>query len=75
MKPISPTRIIWGGLGLIALGFIYDVMFAGIPYQDPTPEMTARYERHSQIASALMTVGTASLLAGLAWGAIRKLAR
>ena len=27
----------------ILLGFIYDLIFAGIPYQDPTPEMTQKY--------------------------------
>ncbi len=38
------------GLLLLASGFVYDLVFAGIPYQDPTPAMSARYAFHARIA-------------------------
>lgn len=28
----------------------YDIVFAGIPYQDPTPDLQARYAFHRSIA-------------------------
>jgi hypothetical protein len=37
----------------------------GIPYQDPPPELQMKYERDSQIASWLMQLGLAVLVAGL----------
>jgi len=42
-------------LGMIVffLGFLYDVLFAGIPYQDPTPAMLASYNFHSQVAAII----------------------
>ena len=54
------------GILLLIGGFIYDVMFAGIPYQDPTPIVQANYDRHSGIASSIMQAGTALLSLGLA---------
>jgi len=45
------------GLGLLFGGFAYDVMFAGIPYQDPTPELAQSYARNARIASYLMRAG------------------
>lgn len=57
-------------LGLAALigGFCYDVIFAGIPYQDPTPEIEQRYEFHSQAAFYLEMAGALILAIGcLLW--------
>ena len=51
MKRFWPLVLIGAGLALVLGGFIYDVMFAGIPYQDPTPEMSARYAHHAHVAS------------------------
>ena len=51
MKLISPPLQIALGVCLFVGGFVYDVMFAGIPYQDPTPEMAASFNLHSRIAS------------------------
>jgi hypothetical protein len=45
------------GLGILVGGFVYDVIFAGIPYQDPTPEMTARYMHHARIARSIEATG------------------
>lgn len=53
-------------------GFIYDVLFAGIPYQDPTPEMSARYSLHANIASVIRWTGAGSFLAGAVAKVIRR---
>jgi len=53
------------GLGIIVAGFIYDIMFAGIPYQDPTPELLASWEFHSNVAFWIMTAGLAIFSIGL----------
>jgi hypothetical protein len=63
------------GIVLIVGGFIYDVMFAGIPYQDPAPEISARYAHHSHIASTIRTVGAEVFLAGAVAGVAQFVAR
>ena len=54
------------GLGIVIIlaGFVYDIIFAGIPYQDPTPVMLASYNMHAQIASTFRWSG--ALLLGVA---------
>ena len=41
------------GLLLFSAGFVYDVLFAGMPYQDPTPALEASYAFHAHIAHVL----------------------
>jgi hypothetical protein len=53
------------GIGIIIIGFVYDVLFAGIPYQDPTPELQARYDFHSAVAGSLYKSGCLVVLLGL----------
>lgn len=53
-----------GGILLAILGFGYDVMFAGIPYQDPTPKMEANYQFHSMVADVIFWSGVLVLMAG-----------
>ena len=53
------------GFGIVLTGFVYDVMFAGIPYQDPTPELQARYNFHSSVAGLFYKAGGILLLIGL----------
>ena len=38
------------GIGLIIGGFLFDLFFAGIPYQDPTQEMTHRFYFNKSVA-------------------------
>lgn len=66
--------ILFGILTVIG-GFLYDVIFAGIPYQDPTPEMSARYDHHAGIASILRWSGAALCLLGVIGVAMRRNAR
>lgn len=69
--------LILTGLGvlLILSGFAYDLVFAGIPYQDPTPEMFARHAFHSRIASGFYTSGGNAFLVGVTAGVIRVIIR
>lgn len=62
IKTIGPPVF---GLLLVLSGFVYDVLFAGIPYQDPTPEIQARYDFHSFIAGLFYKPGGVVLLLGL----------
>ena len=36
------------GLSIFGIGFIYEVMFAGIPYQDPTPALQEKFDHHTR---------------------------
>ncbi|HSL95738.1 MAG TPA: hypothetical protein VLA35_07470, partial [Thermoleophilia bacterium] len=56
-------------------GFVYDVAFAGIPYQDPTPEMAADFFRHARVASLIRWVGLGLLLSGAIASFTRRLPR
>jgi hypothetical protein len=71
MRRFRPLMLIAAGLFLLFAGFIYDVMFAGIPYQDPTPEMSARYAHHAHIASVIRWLGLGVFLIGAVAGIIR----
>lgn len=64
MNRFWPHFLIAAGLVLVVAGFIYNVLFAGIPYQDPTPEMSANYDRHAHIASAICWCGFVFFLLG-----------
>lgn len=75
MRRFWPQAIIAAGLLLLVGGFIYDVMFAGIPYQDPTPEMSVRYALHSGIASTIRWFGFGAFLFGLCAGITRLVVR
>jgi hypothetical protein len=75
MKRHLPLILIGLGVLLLISGFAYDLMFAGIPYQDPTPEMSARYAFHSRIASALYRLGGGGVLVGAVTGVFRVVAR
>jgi hypothetical protein len=74
-KPIWPYMLLAAGPILLAAGFLYDLFLAGIPYQDPTPEMTASYDRHSTIATVIYWCGALILLAGITAVMVRILFR
>lgn len=70
-----PLLLIAAGLFLLLAGFVYFVMFAGIPYQDPPPELAAEYDRHVRVASTIADLGLGASLAGLLAGIILLVAR
>ncbi len=53
------------GIVIIAAGFLYDAFFAGIPYQDATPELQASWEFNRSVAEGFYSVGGIVLLLGL----------
>jgi hypothetical protein len=61
-----PLLLLGTGLLVVVVGFFYDVSFAGIPYQDPTPEMSARYAYHAHIAATIRSIGGVVFLLGIA---------
>ena len=64
MKRFSPFILIALGIIVIFAGFVYDVLYAGIPYQDPTPALEASYNFHSQIASIIRWSGMGIFIIG-----------
>ncbi|WP_448543129.1 hypothetical protein [Roseiflexus sp.] len=75
MKSYWHLIIIASGFVLIIAGFVYNVVFAGIPYQDPPPELVARYNLHAAIAQTITTTGIITMLAGIVGSIVRRLLR
>ena len=65
MKRFWLYGLIMLGITIIFFGFFYDVLFAGIPYQDPTPAMVANYNFHAAIASMIRWIGAGISLLGI----------
>ena len=65
MKRRPALLCLLAGVVLLLAGFLYDIFFAGIPYQDPTPEMSASYARHARIASTIRYAGLLAFLTGV----------
>ncbi len=61
---------IGAGIVLIFVSFVYNLLFAGIPYQDPTPELVARYAFHAAVANTLFQAGGIVFLAGVIAGVL-----
>ena len=65
-RPIGIAAAVLATCGVagMLLGFVYDILFAGLPYQDPTPEMQAEWAFHKDIADTIELGGV--FLFGLA---------
>jgi hypothetical protein len=61
-----------GGMAVFGAGFLWDLAFAGIPYQDPPPDLLARWTFHKTVADRIMTTGAVMTGAGVL---VRLLAR
>lgn len=68
MKSCWHLFLIGAGVALIIVSFAYNVVFAGIPYQDPPPDLAARYAFHAAVANALFWAGSAVFLVGVVVG-------
>jgi hypothetical protein len=55
------TRI---GLALVVIGFVYDVAFAGLPYQDAPADIQNEYVRNQQISLWVMRSGLIVVVIG-----------
>ena len=58
------TSIILAGILVLCAGLYYLVIKAGIPYQDPTPEMQLQYSINMGIGDVLTKMGIFTILAG-----------
>jgi hypothetical protein len=52
------------GLALVIAGFLYDVVFAGIPYQDAPADLQNEYVRDQEISLWIMRFGLAGVVIG-----------
>jgi hypothetical protein len=59
-----PLVLLAVGLLVVAAGFAYDIAFAGIPFQDPPPELQRRYDRDARVAARIESFGGYITLAG-----------
>ena len=58
------TSIILAGILVLSAGLYYLVIKAGIPYQDPTPELQLQYSINMGIGDVLMKIGLCTTMAG-----------
>ncbi len=45
------------GIIILSIGLYYLIIKAGIPYQDPTPELQIQYEKNMSIGETISMVG------------------
>ena len=69
---IKPSPLLVLGIIIILAGFAYDIIFAGIPYQDPTPVLLASYNFHAQVASIIRWSGLLISATGSAIALLKK---
>jgi hypothetical protein len=70
MSFFKPRFLVLIGLALLLLGLFFDVIFAGLPYQDPTPEIVAGWILQKRIAQSAQVAGLILLVAGSLRGAL-----
>jgi len=49
----------------IIVGFYFSFIKAGIPYQDPTPELTKRYTFYMNLGDTILLIGFIALLVSI----------
>jgi hypothetical protein len=49
--------VLWGGVSIIVAGLGYDIMYAGIPYQDAPADLLAEYNRNQRISNWIINAG------------------
>ncbi len=67
--------LLLGALLLAVTAIIYNAVFAGIPYQDPSREQLMSYARHSRVSAVIMFASAGLGLSALFSAACRKFAR
>lgn len=58
------SAVLLAGAILLGIGLWFLLCKAGLPYQDPTPEMTIRYEAYRMSGETVSLWGGGSLAAG-----------
>ena len=70
MKLKWPIFIIICGVALGVFGFLYDAFFAGIPFQDPSPELEAEWRFHNMVSNYIIVSGLVILIIGALVGVL-----
>jgi len=70
---LNPSRLAIVGISLLLLGFVYDIFFAGLPYQDPSQELYASWKFHGTVATWIRFSGFFVILLSIAIFISRKL--
>lgn len=58
------NSILLAGIVILIIGLYYMIIKAGIPYQDPTPELQLQYSIDMGIGDVLTTVGLCTTMVG-----------
>lgn len=53
------------GIIVLIIGFIFDMEFAGIPFQDSLPKMLENYKRNKKIADCIIDTGIVIIILGI----------
>jgi amino acid transporter len=64
VRLLVPIAIVALGMMTMAFGFVYHVLFAGLPPQDPPPEVYATYQFHSSVAETILITGAGAFFVG-----------
>jgi hypothetical protein len=75
MKRLSPKWFVLIGSAILLAGFIYGGVFLGVPYQEPTLELQAKWDFHWQINNAIYLSGLLFVASGIAIAAFKSLFR
>lgn len=65
---LRPSYLVPAGLGLVLAGFVHDMRFAGLPHQDPPPDLQATWLFHKAIAEWVIAGGFSVLMSGVTCG-------
>lgn len=61
------SAVLLAGCIVLAVGVYYEMIKAGIPYQDPPPALQIQYAVNMGIGEELCRIGFFTILAGLAF--------
>lgn len=70
---LKPSELGIIGISLLLLGFAYDIFFARLPYQAPSPELYASWKFHGTVATWIRLSGLFVILSFIAIFMSRKL--
>lgn len=68
-------NLIYIGILLVFIGFITDVIFAGIPYQDAPIELVEKYNFYLNLSKTIYAVGLIVLIIGVINKLLKKLVK
>lgn len=58
------NSLILSGIMIFIVGLYFWMIKAGLPYQDPTPEMSFNYAVNYRVGQVLLLLGAATLVIG-----------